>query len=126
MTNINLPVPFFSQRDNSYIWKQKCEIEVKNNVGKVLYKKGSFVADAEGKEISKKIWSYSCNITCLAMVLNYLGVTKDSPYQMCEKIFADDYPANPSKEKDFDRYITYRKGKFSEDEGFQCLLWGLP
>lgn len=119
MTNINLPVPFFTQRDNTYVWYYKHEEDIV--IKKVLYKKGSFVADAEGKEISKKIWDYSCNITCLAMVLNYLGVTKDSPYQMCEKIFADDYPINPSKEKDFDRYITYRKGKFSEDKGFRCI-----
>lgn len=122
MTNINLSVPFFSQRENSYIWKQRYEKEITDDETKVIiYKKGTFVADAEGKEISKKIWDYSCNITCLAMVLNYLGVTKDTPYQMCEKIFADDYPTNQSKEKDFDRYITYRKGKFSEDEGFRCI-----
>ena len=93
MTNINLPVPFFTQRDNTYVWYYKHEEDIV--IKKVLYKKGSFVADAEGKEISKKIWDYSCNITCLAMVLNYLGVTKDSPYQMCEKIFADDDALQP-------------------------------
>ena len=120
MTNINLPVPFFTQRDNTYVWYYKHEEDIV--IKKVLYKKGSFVADAEGKEISKKIWDYSCNITCLAMVLNYLGVTKDSPYQMCEKIFAEKYSKDDSDyESDFDRYITYRKGKFSEDKGFRCI-----
>ena len=120
MTNINLPVPFFTQRDNTYVWYYKHEEDIV--IKKVLYKKGFFVADAEGKEISKKIWDYSCNITCLAMVLNYLGVTKDSPYQMCEKIFADDYPINPSKEKDFDRYISYRvKAGVKAEVGNECI-----
>lgn len=50
MTNINLPVPFFTQRDNTYVWYYKHEEDIV--IKKVLYKKGSFVADAEGKEIS--------------------------------------------------------------------------
>lgn len=121
MTNINLPVPFFTQRDNTYVWYYKHEEDTV--IKKVLYKKGSFVADAEGKEISKKIWDYSCNITCLAMVLNYLGVTKDSPYQMCEKIFAEKYSKDDSDyESDFDRYISYRvKAGVKAEVGNECI-----
>lgn len=63
MKTINLTVPFFSQRENSYIWKQRYEKEITDDETKVIiYKKGTFVTDAEGKEISKKISDYSCNI----------------------------------------------------------------
>lgn len=70
--NINLAVPFFSQRDNSYVWKQRYENDVTDtNTKKILYKKGSPVTDSSGKEKTVKIWDYCCNITCLAMVLNF-------------------------------------------------------
>lgn len=39
----NLPVPFFSQRENSYIWKQKYETDKKNKTGKVIHYKGEIV-----------------------------------------------------------------------------------
>lgn len=88
----NLPVPFFSQRENSYIWKQKYEKEITDDETKVIiYKKGTFVTDVEGKEMSKKIWDYSCNITCLAMFLNYLGVTKDTLLWEKDYISEDDF-----------------------------------
>ena len=112
MGNINLPVPFFSQRENSYIWKRRYEIDEFNEKGKKIHKKGDVkkIKDENDNEIEDtvKIWDYCCNITCLAMVLNYLGVTQDTPYKMCQKIFADDYPSNPLKHADFDRYIKYR------------------
>lgn len=125
MGNINLPVPFFSQRDNSYIWKQRYEADEYNNEGKKIHKKGEVkkIKDDKNKEIENtvKIWNYCCNITCLAMVLNYLGVTKDGPFQLCQKLFADAYPADSKKEADFDRYIEYRTNKFSAAYGFRCI-----
>ena len=119
MIHINLPVPFFSQRDNNYIWHYKREKD--EEIKKKLLKKGTPVTDSSGKEITSKIWDGCCNITCLAMVLNYLGVTQDTPYKMCKKIFADEYPSNKTKESDFDRYIKYRTNKFAEDKGFRCI-----
>ncbi|MBP3607130.1 MAG: hypothetical protein J6J11_02260 [Treponema sp.] len=72
--SVNLAVPFFSQRENSYIWKQKYETDPKNKTGKVIHSKGEIVNNSE-----VKLWDGCCNITCLAMVLNYLGVTQDTP-----------------------------------------------
>ena len=40
MITINLSVPFFSQRENSYIWKQRYEKEITDDETKVIiYKK---------------------------------------------------------------------------------------
>ncbi len=47
--NINLSVPFFSQRDNPYIWKQRYENDITDAETKeVLYKKGSPVTNSSG------------------------------------------------------------------------------
>jgi hypothetical protein len=77
LKTINLTVPFFSQRDNNYIWHYKREKD--EEIKKKTLKKGSPVTDSAGNEITTKIWDGCCNITCLAMVLNYLGVTQDTP-----------------------------------------------
>ena len=117
MNTINLTVPFFSQRDNSYIWKQRYETDLKNNTGKIIHSKGEIINNSD-----VKIWDGCCNITCLAMVLNYLGVTQDTPYKMCQKIFADDYPSNSLKHADFDRYIKYRKdSNVAASKGYECI-----
>lgn len=63
MNDINLSVPFFSQRKNKYIWKN----ENTNN--------------------TYSLAAVSCNITSLCMILNYLGITQDTPAQFSEKIF---------------------------------------
>lgn len=39
MSNINIPVPFFSQRDNSFIWQYRYEKDTE--VKKIKYKRGS-------------------------------------------------------------------------------------
>ncbi len=133
MTNINIPVPFYSQRDNSYIWKQRYEEDKKNNLGEILHKKGEKVlkkvkndkGEDITQEITEPVWDDCCNITCLAMVLNYLGITKDTPYQMSQKIFADRFSEKPEDSAylaDFDRYINYRKkANKSEAEGYNCI-----
>lgn len=121
MSNVNIPVPFFSQRDNSFIWKYRYEKDTE--VKKIKYKKGAIVKDNKDKDITAEIWDGCCNITCLAMVLNYLGVTKDTPYQMSEKIFADGFSSNNATlESDFDRYVSYRKyTNEKESTGYQCI-----
>ena len=65
----NLAVPFFTQRDNTYIWQQLGD---------------------DDKPFGPKYpmaWR-SCNITSLCMVLHYWGLTEESPDQMLEKVFS--------------------------------------
>ena len=79
----NLAVPFFTQRDNSYVWQQK-------------YKKDKF-DEITGNKIEEKDTPFgpkypmawrTCNITSLCMILHYWGLTKETPNQMIEKVFA--------------------------------------
>lgn len=65
----NLAVPFFTQRDNTYIWQQ---VDSDSNL-----KKGPKYPMA---------WR-SCNITSLCMLLHYWGLTKETPNQMIEKVY---------------------------------------
>ena len=67
---LNLAVPFFTQRDNTYIWQQ---IDADTNL-----RKGPKYPMA---------WR-NCNITSLCMVLRYWGLTEETPDQMLEKVFA--------------------------------------
>lgn len=129
--SVNLAVPFFSQRENEYTWYYKYENQITDDeTGEILHKKGEKVLEKvkndKGEDITQEItepvWDGCCNITCLAMVLNYLGVTQDTPYKMCQKIFADDYPSNPLKHADFDRYIKYRKdSNVKASDGYKCI-----
>ena len=66
----NLAVPFFTQRDNTYVWQQ---IDIDSNL-----KKGPKYPMA---------WR-SCNITSLCMLLHYWGLTEETPNQMIEKVFS--------------------------------------
>lgn len=65
MNEINLAVPFFSQREILYKYQSK------ENTKDFFY-----------------IAAVACNITSLCMLLNYLGITEDTPEKMAEKIFA--------------------------------------
>ena len=72
----NLAVPFFTQRDNTYVWQQRNE-------------NGTVWKDKDGKEGPKYPMAWrSCNITSLCMVLHYWGLTEESPDQMLEKVFS--------------------------------------
>ena len=65
----NLAVPFFTQRDNTYVWQQ---------------------LDDDNNPIGDKYpmaWR-TCNITSLCMILHYWGLTKETPNQMIEKVFS--------------------------------------
>ena len=80
----NLAVPFFTQRDNTYIWQQKTGeiIYDDNDPAKIKYN----VGDSFGQKYPMA-WR-SCNITSLCMVLRYWGLTEETPDQMLEKVFA--------------------------------------
>ena len=79
----NLEVPYFSQRENKCIWIEKYPLDSK-------------IIDADGKHLAGGIVpngktdtkaKNSCNITCLAMILHYFGITTDTPDEMMRKVF---------------------------------------
>lgn len=79
----NLAVPFFTQRDNTYIWQQKYE---KDKYDEITGKK----IEEKDKPFGSKYpmaWR-TCNITSLCMILHYWGLTEETPNQMIENIFA--------------------------------------
>lgn len=64
----NLAVPFFTQRDNTYVWQQ---LDDDSPIGPQY----------------PMAWR-SCNITSLCMILHYWGLTDETPNQMIEKVFS--------------------------------------
>jgi hypothetical protein len=92
----NLPVPYFSQRENTYVWHEReplfkgvdeNNIPISNPKGGHLVEKGDTLPLADS----------SCNITCLAMLLHYAGITTDSPNDMLLKIFGPENEDNSLK-----------------------------
>ena len=80
----NLPVPYYSQRENRYKWQKLYEKDdIDRKTKKILHKKG----DIKYGPISMA--GISCNITCLAMILKYLGITSDKPDHMMKYIFEE-------------------------------------
>ena len=78
----NLAIPFFTQRDNTYIWQQKYE---KDKFDSVTNKK----VEIKDKPFGPKYpmaWR-TCNITSLCMLLHYWGLTQETPNQMITKVF---------------------------------------
>ncbi|MGN0728828.1 C39 family peptidase [Treponema sp.] len=72
----NLAVPFFTQRDNTYVWQQR-------------EKDDSVWVDKNGNEGPKYPMAWrTCNITSLCMILHYWGLTEETPNQMLEKVFS--------------------------------------
>jgi hypothetical protein len=69
----NLPVPFFSQRQVTYVWQER---RIENNQSVLV----------SNTEVSLA-WA-SCNILGLCMILHYYGITDDSPNKMLEKFFS--------------------------------------
>ena len=98
MNNMNLAEPFFSQRNNKYTWSWTAskDGELDKKTKKVVYKKDTFFSEPMADE--------SCNITCLAMVLNFLGIINDTPDVMMQKVFVDG-----KNGAEFDRYLGYVK-----------------
>lgn len=87
----NLEVPYFSQRSNRVAWHRRyTEKEAKAKLDITL--KGSLYPSVEPVSMAQQ----SCNVTTLAMVLHYYGVTKDTPDEMMRKVFS---PTDEEKKK---------------------------
>lgn len=77
----NLEVPYFSQRENKIVYYQYYDQDVIDKNNKIIHKTG----DIKYSETKAK---NSCNITCLAMILHYFGITTETPDEMMKKVFA--------------------------------------
>ena len=76
----NLEVPYFSQRENKTVYYQYYEQDVIDKNNKIIHKTGDIkYSDTKAKN--------SCNITCLAMILHYFGITTETPDEMMRKVF---------------------------------------
>ena len=66
----NLPVPFFSQRQNDYIWEERfiSHEAAADNAVKNLY-------DTVENGLKISMDCRSCNITGVMMIMKYLGLT---------------------------------------------------
>jgi hypothetical protein len=74
----NLPVPFFSQRQNDYLWEERYTSKTKaSDAGMNLY-------DIVPNGLKVSMDCRTCNITSLCMLLHYWGLTKETPNQMIE------------------------------------------
>ena len=105
----NLEVPYFSQRKNKTIYYEYYDEDVIDNNNKIIHKAGDIKSsDSKAKN--------SCNITCLAMVLHYFGITKDTPDEMMKKVF------NPL-EKELKTYTALQKSlvtkAYTDNEFFE-------
>ena len=104
----NLPVPFFSQRENTYVWYQvnQAGIRVKENG---IVKPGLSM-----------VWQ-SCNITSLCMILQYLGITNDSPDDIMKKVFEQYFPEWRQTANGIDNLLRGEKLK-----NVTMKLYGIP
>lgn len=93
----NLAVPFFTQRDNTYVWQQ---VDSDSNL-----KKGPKYPMA---------WR-SCNITSLCMILHYFGITDDSPDDMLYKIFDSEEYKNDG------RFSQWRTSDYPAEDAISQL-----
>jgi hypothetical protein len=76
----NLPVPFFSQRDNTYVWKGTASKQ--ETIGGITYNPGDPFPPVP-------MTDKSCNITSLCMILHYFGITEDTPDEMMRRAFEE-------------------------------------
>lgn len=118
---INLPVPYFCQRENKYIWQQRS-----SDTGEKL------------PSTKKPLAPITCNITSLCMILHYFGITDDSPDDMLYKIFdSEEYKKRweilamenkwlPSRRHNFTirngGRLDKRRGKRTEENGRKYRL----
>ena len=92
----NLEVPYFSQRENRTVVNiYYREDIVDSKTKKIIHKAGDLKATYTKAQDS-------CNITSLAMLLHYFGVTSDTPDEMMRKVF------NPT-EKELGSYSAAQK-----------------
>lgn len=98
----NLPVPFFSQRENQYRWKIRAKEDgpVSPITNQASPKKGDVIREVQMADCS-------CNITSLCMMLHYFGITTDTPDMMMEKAWSSE----------LESIVTARSNKdFSSEE----------
>lgn len=80
----NLAVPYFTQRDNTYIWQQKYK---EDKIDAVTGKKTEIKDQPFGPKYPMS-WR-TCNITSLCMILHYYGITNKTPEEMIEEVFSN-------------------------------------
>lgn len=85
----NLPIPYFSQRENIHEWKEREPAKIKDESGlEIDNPNAGEITLIDGKpKRTQKMASISCNITCVAMILHYYGITSNFPDDMMEKVF---------------------------------------
>ena len=109
----NLEVPYFSQRENSSIWYERYSKDNKIVQTNPLLE-GTIVPNGKTDTKAKD----SCNITSLAMLLHYFGVTSDTPDEMMRKVF------EPS-ETEFAKYTSEQKkivrDSYTNDKIFESI-----
>jgi hypothetical protein len=106
----NLPVPFFSQRDNRYIW-QRIAVAGEEKTD------GTYIG---GERIGSPVpmADKSCNITSLCMILHYFGITDDTPDEMMRRAFEE---KNWLKEEIKLRIKTFEAAEFNPNVKIE--LW---
>lgn len=83
----NLPIPYLSQRENRYKFIS-CDLDFDGEIK-------TYVAHAADRTPVAEVGmaDMTCNITCLTMVLHYLGIYPDScPDDLLEKLFNKSEP----------------------------------
>ena len=95
---INLPVPYFCQRENKYIWQQRS-----SDTGEKL------------PSTKKPLAPITCNITSLCMILHYFGITDDSPDDMLYKIFDSEEYKNDG------RFSQWRTSDYPAEDAISQL-----
>ena len=78
----NLEVPYFSQRENKIYWHKKFS---KND--DITKDNPELIGNIDNSVEPVSMAKQSCNITSLAMLLHYFGVTSDTPDEMMRKVF---------------------------------------
>lgn len=70
---INLAVPYYCQRENTYVWYQKRKEDKYDKItNKKICSKGEIIPNQKGKSLAP----ITCNITSLCMILHYFGITQ--------------------------------------------------
>lgn len=95
---INLPVPYFCQWENKYIWQQRS-----SDTGEKL------------PSTKKPLAPITCNITSLCMILHYFGITDDSPDDMLYKIFDSEEYKNDG------RFSQWRTSDYPAEDAISQL-----
>lgn len=109
----NLEVPYFSQRENQCIWHERYSKDNKLVQAKPELE-GTIIPNGQTDTKAKN----SCNITSLAMVLHYFGITNDTPDEMMRKVF------NP-KTEELNGYTSEQKNivtdAYSNNDYFELI-----